>query len=236
MGVAELFGGGGVAPAKGGQPKVMVASPCYGGLLHMSVHTWVLAQASGGLVLTHVCLGHESLITRARNKLLAMFLANPGFTHLLWLDADVELSTDALPRLLATQKDVVGVPVALRGLRDGAPVLNCGKVLSQDNVIAKVEWVGTAALLMSRRAAEAVVSDAAYYADDGAYTHGDTQPLRIWDVFGVGIHDGHYYSEDQTLCESLKKHGFGLYVVPAIRSLHHGGGDWPSWREEAMQK
>ena len=115
MGVAELFGGGAVAPAKGGQPRVMVASPCYGGLLHMSVHNWVLAQASRGLVLTHVCLGHESLITRARNKLLAVFLANPGFTHLLWLDADVELPADALSLLLAARKDVVGVPVALRG-------------------------------------------------------------------------------------------------------------------------
>jgi len=51
----------------------------------------------------------ESLVTRARNMLLAQFLEFAelyGFTHLFWLDADVEWKPEAVLRLLLSYHDV----------------------------------------------------------------------------------------------------------------------------------
>jgi len=54
-------------------------------------------------VLTHQ---GESLVTRARNNCVAQFLANPQWTHLFWIDADIGFSAQAAFRLLLSGYDV----------------------------------------------------------------------------------------------------------------------------------
>lgn len=48
----------------------------------------------------------ESLVTRARNNSVAAFLANPQWTHLFWIDADIGFSAEAAFRLLLADYDV----------------------------------------------------------------------------------------------------------------------------------
>lgn len=48
----------------------------------------------------------ESLVTRARNNCVASFLANPEWTHLFWIDADIGFSAEAALRLLRSGYDV----------------------------------------------------------------------------------------------------------------------------------
>jgi hypothetical protein len=48
----------------------------------------------------------ESLVTRARNNCVAQFLANPDWTHLFWIDADIGFSAQAAFRLLLSDYDI----------------------------------------------------------------------------------------------------------------------------------
>lgn len=48
----------------------------------------------------------ESLVTRARNNCVAQFLANPHWTHLFWIDADIGFSAQAAFRLLLANYDI----------------------------------------------------------------------------------------------------------------------------------
>lgn len=48
----------------------------------------------------------ESLVTRARNNCVAQFLANPQWTHLFWIDADIGFSAEAAFRLLQSNHDI----------------------------------------------------------------------------------------------------------------------------------
>ncbi|MGJ7569075.1 hypothetical protein ACSFBX_00925 [Variovorax sp. RB2P76] len=48
----------------------------------------------------------ESLVTRARNNCVAQFLANPHWTHLFWIDADIGFSAQAAFRLLLADYDI----------------------------------------------------------------------------------------------------------------------------------
>ena len=50
----------------------------------------------------------ESLITRARNGLLAEFLANPQYPHLFCIDADIGFEAEAFYRQVESQHDVCG--------------------------------------------------------------------------------------------------------------------------------
>jgi hypothetical protein len=51
-------------------------------------------------------IANESLVTRARNVLVAYFLAS-DYTHLMFIDADIEFQTEDILKLYAHKKDVV---------------------------------------------------------------------------------------------------------------------------------
>ena len=95
--------------------RVMIATPAYGGAVHLAYVTSLLAFHAAKIPFALVGMSNESLITRARNALISTFQARTAFTHLLFLDADVGLPAQGLARMIAAGKDVIGAPVPLKG-------------------------------------------------------------------------------------------------------------------------
>ena len=92
--------------------RIAVAVPMYGGMLSestfhalLSLHQWCLTQ---GIEVKINTIGNESLISRARNTLVTMFLDDLTFigTHLLFVDADIGFDNSNIERLIRTDKDV----------------------------------------------------------------------------------------------------------------------------------
>tara|TARA_B110000858_G_C17578592_1_gene370206 strand:+ start:62 stop:445 length:384 start_codon:yes stop_codon:yes gene_type:complete len=73
--------------------KVHICMPCYGGQLtestFMSYIRWGNTARQLGIDFTVETLTNESLISRARNTMVAKFLSNPDSTHLMFIDADI---------------------------------------------------------------------------------------------------------------------------------------------------
>lgn len=208
------------------KPHVMIGTPAYGGMVHIDYVHALLGYAQQDISYTLVTIGNESLITRARNSLAAMFLERPDFTHLLYLDADVYLPAQGLAHMLAAQKDVIGAPVALKGRNAaGARVFNIGRCLGEDGEFMLVERIGTAALLLSRRAIEALANDAQrdgrVYGPMNALA-GESSARIQYDIFRVGVHDGEYLSEDYWVCHELRKLGMAIHIAPTVWTRHHG--------------
>jgi len=207
-------------------PNLMVATPAYGGMVHADFAMTVLDLARTGLAFTLVTLANESLITRARNALLSSFHANRAYTHLLFLDADIGVPAPSIVRLVAHARDVVGAPVPLKGRGpNGERLFNVGNAVGEDGPLSLHERVGTAVLLLSRRAVDALVEEAK--ADGRVYDRmstlaGDTGARVHYDVFRVGVVDGEYLSEDFWACATLRRLGFPVHVDPAIVVRHHG--------------
>jgi hypothetical protein len=93
--------------------KLFVATPMYGGMAHgLYIKSSLDLQnvmSKYGIETKFSFLFNESLITRARNYLVDEFLRT-DFTHMLFIDSDINYSAKDVVALMALDKDVIGGP------------------------------------------------------------------------------------------------------------------------------
>jgi len=101
--------------------KLFVATPMYGGMNHgMYMKSCLDLQSicsQYGIEIRFSFIFNESLITRARNYLVDEFLRAEGFTHLLFIDADIHFDPRDVIACLALDKDVVGGPYPKKSIK-----------------------------------------------------------------------------------------------------------------------
>jgi hypothetical protein len=207
-------------------PHVMIATPAYGGMVHTDYVRSLQDFTRSGMSYSLMTIGNESLITRARNSLLAAFYARPECSHLLFLDGDVFLSADGLKQLLMAHQPVIGAPVALKGKNpNGSRIWNVGRAMGSVGHLHLTEHIGTAVLMLNREAVTALVNDA--IADGRTYARprtamGDMDAPVHYDIFRTGVVDGVYLSEDYWVCHRLRNLGFQITVDVSVVTQHHG--------------
>ena len=90
--------------------KLFVATPMYGGncmepFFRSSIQLITFFNKHG-INLAFGTIANESLITRARNVLVSYFL-NSDYTHLLFIDGDIEFQIEDVLKLYVHDKDVI---------------------------------------------------------------------------------------------------------------------------------
>lgn len=207
-------------------PHVLIGTPAYNGMVHTDYLHSILGFVHNDIPHAVMTIGNESLITRARNTLLASFWEAEEFTHLLFLDADVFLDHQGLKKMLEHGKDVVGAPVYLKGKNDqGEQTLNTDAKLTVPPVLQSVTRVGTAALLLSRAAVKSLVGHAieqnrVYKINKMLRREG--MATTHYDIFRVGISNDEYLSEDFWLCKELVELGYEIHVDTSVYTRHNG--------------
>jgi hypothetical protein len=92
-------------------PKIFIGTPCYGGMLTInyfeSCIRLIEEAAKKKIGLQFGTIGNESLITRARNTLVQLFMDHSDYTHLLFIDADIGFSERTVMRMLELDEEVV---------------------------------------------------------------------------------------------------------------------------------
>lgn len=111
--------------------RLFVATPQYGGNC-TGLYMKSCLDLQGlcmryGIEVRFSFLFNESLITRARNYLVDEFLRS-GFTHLLFIDSDINFDPNDVIALLALDKDIIGGPYPKKSINWKA-VWNASKKL-----------------------------------------------------------------------------------------------------------
>lgn len=215
--------------------NILIGTPAYAGQLHVNYLNSILSfTTQKEFQFSVMTLNNESLIPRGRNTIMTYFYNMKQYTHLLYLDADIYIHCNDIIKLLKRNKDVIGAPVALKGYNDkGEKVYNVGKLINQEKPnLYEIEKIGTAVLLISRKAVGALIQDRIdnkdfYYGNkntrvliDNNVSAGNDN--KIYDVFKIGVVDNEYQSEDFYLCNKLRELNFKVYTDDTAMCRHAG--------------
>lgn len=93
-------------------PHLCILTPCYGSVCYVN-YVRCLMQTSSlleslGIPLTIEFCKNDSLVSRARNNLVAKGLSNPSVTHLLFIDSDITWDPIDIVKLIISDKALVG--------------------------------------------------------------------------------------------------------------------------------
>lgn len=86
------------------KPIVQICTPAFGGMYYHAYYQSILnalgVLGRAGIPVITSSITNESLVTRARNTLVAMFLSQPKATHLMFIDADIGFKGDYIVKML----------------------------------------------------------------------------------------------------------------------------------------
>jgi len=91
--------------------KIFIGTPCYGGMITADYFKSCLQltalAATKKIEIQFGTIGNESLVTRARNTLVQLFMDEKKYSHLLFIDADIAFNPEIVFRMLDLDKEVV---------------------------------------------------------------------------------------------------------------------------------
>jgi acyl-CoA synthetase (AMP-forming)/AMP-acid ligase II len=89
-----------------------VLTPHYGGMCYVNYMNSLIATISRmkevGVEMHIEFCNNDSLVSRARNNLVAKAMTDPNMTHMLFIDNDITWDPDSILKLLVADKPIVG--------------------------------------------------------------------------------------------------------------------------------
>lgn len=89
-----------------------ILTPHYGGMCYVNYMNSLIATIKHmeelGIELHIEGCNNDSLVSRARNNLVAKAMSNPNTTHILFIDNDITWDTNSILKLLIADKPIVG--------------------------------------------------------------------------------------------------------------------------------
>lgn len=237
------------------QCKLFIATPMYGGQCFGS-YTKSLIDLSRvcqqhGIQAQFSFIFNESLITRARNYLVDEFLRS-DFTHLMFIDSDIDFNPMDVLALLALKKPIIGGPypkkcIAWENVYDavrfglvpndqrhrltefaGDFVFNAvpGTKEIQLNQPVEVLEIGTGFMMVERSVFTtfAETYPQYWYLPDHNRSAAFDGSRKIYQYFQAEIEPERqrYLSEDYWFCQKARQAGIGVWFAPWMQIKHHG--------------
>ena len=212
--------------------EIFFATPCYGGVVtdqyFLSMFKLSQALMSHGISFRVTTLRNESLVTRARNILAAMFMESTA-SHLFFIDADIEFDVDGIMRALAYDKDILAAAYPKKAL----PVQYAinfkftdpeKKRIRVENGAVEVLDASTGYFCVKRRVFDKMreAYPELHYRNDSNI---DPKFNKYCYSFFDTLHDpddNRYLSEDYTFCRRWQKLGGEIWLDPNTHLNHVG--------------
>lgn len=223
-------------------PNILFLLPCYGGQITEACFYSFLkfsqyAQDAGidFLVATHT---HTSLISLGRSIMLSQAVQDvTDWTHVMWVDADIQWEPTDLMRLLLENKDIIGGYYPYKKL----PIQQASSPVptengEETNTLVETAYVATGFMLVKRHVCEAMME---YYEPELKFRYATRQHQnrKFVDLFAPIIdkkNNDLYLSEDYAFCKRAQQLGFKSYMSKLVQ-LGHAMGSFVFSKEKEEQ-
>jgi hypothetical protein len=203
-----------------------IGIPCYGGMVSEPTMTsflrFVLLASQAGLNWSLDTMVNESLVTRARNNLMAKMMTNTAATHFMFIDADIRFQPESILQMIAYEKDVIGGLYPKKALPVNY-VINLKPETKIQGDIFTVDTMGTGFLLFKRNVYEKLIEahPECKYVDDVGL--GKQYEPMMYSIFDCKIDErGHYLSEDWLFCRRWQELGGEIWAHSKVLLNHVG--------------
>jgi hypothetical protein len=203
-----------------------IGIPCYGGMVSEPTMTsflrFTLLAAQAGLNWSLDTMVNESLVTRARNNLMAKMMTNTQATHFMFIDADIRFQPESILSMLAYDKEVIGGLYPKKALPVNY-VINLKPQTKIQGDIFTVDTMGTGFLLFKRSVYEQLIKahPETKYVDDVGL--GKQYEPMMYSIFDCKIDErGHYLSEDWLFCRRWQELGGEIWAHSKVLLNHVG--------------
>ena len=222
--------------------NIFFATPCYGGMItdqyFLSMFRASQTLMQHGINFRITTLRNESLISRARNILTAMFL-DSECTHLMFIDADIEFQPDDLIRALAYDKPIIAgaypkkaldIEAIKRGESGVQYAINFKfmnaetKQIRIENGAVEVLDASTGFFLIKRETIEKMIvayPELHYRSDSNIDPKLNKHCYALFDTM-LDPTDNRYLSEDYTFCRRHQALGGEIWLDPNTKLNHVG--------------
>jgi len=220
-----------VAPAEGTpydfrKNHLHIGIPCYGGMVSEPTMTsflrFTLLAQQAGLNWSLDTMVNESLVTRARNNLMAKMMTNKEATHFMFIDADIRFQPESILQMMAYEKEVIGGLYPKKALPVNY-VINLKPETKIQGDIFTVDTMGTGFLMFKRNVYEKLIAahPECKYVDDVGL--GKQYEPMMYSIFDCEIDErGHYLSEDWLFCRRWQRIGGEIWAHSKVLLNHVG--------------
>ena len=215
------------------KPSVFIAMPCYDSVkINTMLSIFQLIQQFGtSKIEVGINTMKSPLIHQARNYLTSVFLTTP-YTHLLFIDSDVEFQPEAGLRMLVADKDIITTPYRAKNLNltehtytvkfpdpKVVPILPGGLV--------EIEAGPTGLMLIHRRVFEKIIKNRPdlKIKNRANQLESDKSHDFYYNFFDFAF-EGYTWGEDVSFCKLARKEGFKLYANTESMTAHRGEYAW----------
>ena len=213
------------------KPSVMIAMPCYDSVkmgTMISVVKLVQQLAKSGIAVG-INTMKSPLIHQARNYLTSVFLTTE-YTHLLFIDSDVEFEPEAVLRMMVARKDVVCTPYRVKSMdiehKHYTVQIKKESPLEAGDLI-EVTAGPTGIMLIKKEVFKKIIEKfPELKIKNSVFPTPGPDHEYYYNFFNFKFEDGYSVGEDVSFCHLVGKAGFKLYANTASPTKHHGSYAW----------
>jgi hypothetical protein len=206
---------------------IYFALPMYGGMCSESTFMGLMRFA---IIATKLKLNfmidviyNESLVTRARNNLVAKFLNVPEATHLMFIDVDLGFDPESIIQLLCDNQDIIGGLYPKKSLPISYVVNTVPTPKTDGANIVEVSTLGTGFMLIKRHVIEKMIAHHPELKIKDNIGYAPECEKYMFALFDTLIDDNqNYLSEDWAFCYRWRKMGGSIFANTSIKLDHSG--------------
>ena len=215
------------------KPSVFIAMPCYDSVkINTMLSIFQLIQHLGrSKVEVGINTMKSPLIHQARNYLTSVFLTTE-YTHMLFIDSDVEFGPEAGLRMIVADKDIICTPYRVKNEQVNTPIYtvkfaNPKSVPILPGGLVEIEAGPTGLMLIKRGVFERIIKNhPELKIKNKVKPDSDKSHEFYYNFFDFAFENGYTWGEDVSFCKLARDNDFRIYANTESPTAHRGEYAW----------